>query len=291
VPITFQDLLQDVELVTAAGLERVVTGLHYDSRQIQPGYIFVCIQGYRTDGHLFIQDALSRGAVGLVIEKDIDVPSGIAFARVNSSRLALALMAANFYDHPSRDFTLIGVTGTNGKTTTTHLIEAVLSDKGELTGIIGTIWNKVGERKLPVVRTTPESLDLQSILAKMKASMVKTVAMEVSSHALTLQRVAACEFDVGVFTNITQDHLDFHTDLDEYLAAKMLLFDGLGKERTKQRPCYAVVNIDDRAVHQIEKCTRVPVILALRPDPLLTTASSISLSSREVSSEIICRTT
>jgi UDP-N-acetylmuramoyl-L-alanyl-D-glutamate--2,6-diaminopimelate ligase len=260
VPITFQDLLQDVELVTAAGLERVVTGLHYDSRQIQPGYIFVCIQGYRTDGHLFIQDALSRGAVGLVIEKDIDVPSGIAFARVNSSRLALALMAANFYDHPSRDFTLIGVTGTNGKTTTTHLIEAVLSDKGELTGIIGTIWNKVGERKLPVVRTTPESLDLQSILAKMKASMVKTVAMEVSSHALTLQRVAACEFDVGVFTNITQDHLDFHTDLDEYLAAKMLLFDGLGKERTKQRPCYAVVNIDDRAVHQIEKCTRVPVI-------------------------------
>ncbi|CEO89367.1 Mur ligase domain-containing protein [Syntrophaceticus schinkii] len=105
-PITFQDLLQDVELVTAAGLERVVTGLHYDSRQIQPGYIFVCIQGYRTDGHLFIQDALSRGAVGLVIEKDIDVPSGIAFARVNSSRLALALMAANFYDPPQHGFHL-----------------------------------------------------------------------------------------------------------------------------------------------------------------------------------------
>ena len=259
-PITFQDLLQGVEVLTTSGLEQKVTGLHYDSRQIKPGYVFVCIQGYRTDGHLFIQDALSRGAVGLVTEKQIDTAPGIAFARVNSSRLALAQMAANFYDHPSRELNLFGVTGTNGKTTTTHLIEAVLGGGGEPTGIIGTIWNKVGEKKLPVVRTTPESLDLQAILAKMNASLVKTVTMEVSSHALFLQRVAACEFDVGVFTNISQDHLDFHEDLDEYLAAKMLLFEGLGKKRTKKRPCYAVVNMDDKAVHQIRKCTCVPVI-------------------------------
>lgn len=260
VPTTFQDLLQGVDVLAYAGLEQEVTGLHYDSRQIKRGNIFVCIQGYRTDGHLFIQDALSRGAAGLVIEKDMDIPPGLVFARVNSSRLVLALMAANYFDHPSRDLTLIGVTGTNGKTTTTHLIEAVLCGIGESTGIIGTIWNKIGEQKLPVARTTPESLDLQSILAKMKASMVKTVAMEVSSHALLLRRVAACEFDVAIFTNITQDHLDFHKNLVQYLATKMLLFEGLGRERTKKRPCYAVVNSDDGAVYQIKKCTTVPVI-------------------------------
>lgn len=165
-PILFQDLLQGVEVTGAAGLEQTVTGLHYDSRQIQPGNIFVCIQGYRTDGHLFIQDALSRGAVGLVVEKDINIQPQVSFARVKNSRLAMALMAANFYDHPSRKLTLIGVTGTNGKTTTTHLIDAVLAGKGEPTGIIGTIYNKIGEQRLPVERTTPESLDLQSILAQ-----------------------------------------------------------------------------------------------------------------------------
>lgn len=259
-PILFQDLLQGVEVTGAAGLEQTVTGLHYDSRQIQPGNIFVCIQGYRTDGHLFIQDALSRGAVGLVVEKDINIQPQVSFARVKNSRLAMALMAANFYDHPSRKLTLIGVTGTNGKTTTTHLIDAVLAGKGEPTGIIGTIYNKIGEQRLPVERTTPESLDLQSILAQMNRSKVKTVSMEVSSHALYLQRAAACEFDVGVFTNLTQDHLDFHRDMDEYLAAKMLLFEGLGKERVKKRLCYAVVNNDDRAAEQIIKCTNVPVI-------------------------------
>ena len=259
-PIEFQDLLQGVKVTGALGLEQVVTGLHYDSRQIQPGNIFVCIQGYRTDGHLFIQDALSRGAVGLVVEKDINIQPQVSFARVSNSRLAMALMAANFFDHPSRKLTLIGVTGTNGKTTTTHLIDAVLAGKGEPTGIIGTITNKIGEQRLPVERTTPESLDLQSILAQMNRSKVKTVSMEASSHALYLQRVAACEFDVGVFTNLTQDHLDFHKDMDEYLAAKLLLFAGLGKERVKKRPCYAVVNNDDRAAERIIKCTHVPVI-------------------------------
>ncbi|MGI6406765.1 MAG: UDP-N-acetylmuramoyl-L-alanyl-D-glutamate--2,6-diaminopimelate ligase [Syntrophaceticus sp.] len=259
-PITFQDLLQGVEVTGAAGLEQTVTGLHYDSRLIKPGNIFVCIQGYRTDGHLYIQDALSRGAVGLVVEKDMNLQPQISFARVNSSRLALALMAANFYDHPSRKLTMIGVTGTNGKTTTTHLIEAVLAGKAEPTGIIGTICNKIGDQRHSVERTTPESLDLQSILAQMNTSKVKAVSMEVSSHALFLQRVAACEFDIGVFTNLTQDHLDFHRNIDEYLAAKMLLFEGLGKERLKKRPCYAVVNNDDSAAKRIIKCTNVPVI-------------------------------
>jgi len=260
VSITFRELLRGIETLDAAGLEQGITGVQYDSRQIGPGNIFVCIQGYRTDGHLYIEEALSKGAVGLVIEKDISPAPGIPFARVNSSRLALALMSANYYDHPGEDLTLIGVTGTNGKTTTTHMIEAVLGAGGGLTGIIGTICNKVGEESLPVERTTPESLDLQCLLAKMKAARVKTVSMEVSSHALSLQRVAACPFDVGVFTNITQDHLDFHRDMEEYLAAKMLLFESLGRDRIKERPCYAVINSDDEAAPRIINCTRAPVI-------------------------------
>lgn len=257
---TFQSLLQGVKLLDSRGLDFPVTGLHYDSRQVQPGNIFVCIQGYRTDGHQYIQDAASRGALGFVIEKNVMVPAGLSYARVENSRLALAEMAANFYGHPSRSLSLIGVTGTNGKTTTTHLIEAVLRARGETTGLIGTIWNKIGDKRLPVERTTPESLDLQSILREMAVAGVGSAAMEVSSHALYLDRVAACEFDVGVFTNLTQDHLDFHTNFERYLAAKMRLFEGLGKERTKQRPCYAVVNVDDPAGQEIRKKTAVPVI-------------------------------
>ena len=152
------------------------------------------------------------------------------------------------------------MTGTNGKTTVTHLIEAVLRVGGKSTGIIGTIWNKIGDQKLTGVHTTPESLDLQALLNRMVAADVAAVSMEVSSHALYLHRVVGCEFDVGVFTNLTQDHLDFHKDLDEYKAAKMLLFQGLGKGRTKNRPCYAVVNIDDPVGKEILKNTEVPVI-------------------------------
>ncbi|MFY9272901.1 MAG: UDP-N-acetylmuramoyl-L-alanyl-D-glutamate--2,6-diaminopimelate ligase, partial [Thermacetogeniaceae bacterium] len=216
--------------------------------------------GYRTDGHLYIDDAVSRGAVGVVVERAVDVPEGISLVRVEDSRLALAQLAANFFGHPSRLLTLIGVTGTNGKTTVTHLIEAVLRVGGKSTGIIGTIWNKIGDQKLTGVHTTPESLDLQALLNRMVAADVAAVSMEVSSHALYLHRVVGCEFDVGVFTNLTQDHLDFHKDLDEYKAAKMLLFQGLGKGRTKNRPCYAVVNIDDPVGKEILKNTEVPVI-------------------------------
>lgn len=259
-PALFQELLQGVDVRVARGLQVPVAGVHYDSRQVQPGDIFVCIQGYQTDGHLYIADAAARGAAGFVIEKDLELPSGVSYAKVGSSRLALASIAANLYGHPSRLLTMIGVTGTNGKTTTTHLIEAVLRAGGKTTGLIGTIWNKIDDKKLPVVRTTPESLDLQVLLREMVESGVETVAMEASSHALYLDRVAECEFDVGVFTNLTQDHLDFHGNLSAYLAAKMRLFQELGVNRTKKRPCYAVVNVDDPAGLEIKENTAVPVI-------------------------------
>ncbi|NLN22153.1 MAG: UDP-N-acetylmuramoyl-L-alanyl-D-glutamate--2,6-diaminopimelate ligase [Syntrophomonadaceae bacterium] len=283
-----KDLLQGIKILEGRGLEQIVEGVHYDSRQIKKGYIFVCVKGYRTDGHLYIDDALSRGAVGLVVERDVEVPQGISLVRVEDSRLALAQLSANFFGHPSRLLTLIGVTGTNGKTTVTHLIEAVLRAGGKSTGIIGTIWNKIGDQKLTGVRTTPESLDLQALLNRMVAADIAAVSMEVSSHALYLHRVVGCEFDVGVFTNLTQDHLDFHKDLDEYKAAKMLLFQGLGKGRTKNRPCYAVVNIDDPVGKEIVKNTEVPVITYGVREEADVKAIDVQLTSRGTSFTAVC---
>lgn len=288
-PVSFQYLLQGVNVLAARGLHLPVAGIHYDSRRVQPGYIFVCIEGYRTDGHLYIEEAAARGAAGFVITKDTSLPPGVPYARVSNSRRALAVMGANYYGQPSRALTMIGVTGTNGKTTTSHLIEAVLLARGERTGLIGTIWNKIGDEKLPVVHTTPESLDLQRILRDMVSSGVGAVAMEVSSHALYLDRVVECEFDIGVFTNLTQDHLDFHGNLADYLAAKMRLFKGLGEKRTKKRPSYAVVNIDDPAGREIEQNTSVPVITYGIREKADVRAEDVRLAGHGSSFAVSCR--
>jgi UDP-N-acetylmuramoyl-L-alanyl-D-glutamate--2,6-diaminopimelate ligase len=247
-------------VISGERLDTKVRGIHYDSRKIKPGDIFVCIKGFRTDGHYYINDAVERGAVAVVVERDVPIPCGVAWARLENTRRALAVLAANFYGHPSRELDLIGVTGTNGKTTTTHLIEAVLKAKGQKTGLIGTIWNKIGEEKVPGDRTTPESLDLQCLLRRMVSAGVNSAVMEVSSHGLALHRVALCEFDVAVFTNLTQDHLDFHASFEEYFSSKLLLFTGLGQNRTKNRTCYAVVNTDDPAGREIMTKVSVPVI-------------------------------
>lgn len=249
--VSFQQLLSGVAVEDAQGLVTPVTGICYDSRQVQPGFVFICVPGYRTDGHAYMGDAARRGATALIVSQKVMLPAGLAWARVTDTRWALAATAANWYGHPSRSLNLFGVTGTNGKTTTTHLIEAVLRAKGEPAAVIGTIWNQ---------RTTPESLDLQRILRQWADQEIRAVAMEVSSHGIYLKRVAACEFDVAVFTNLTQDHLDFHQNLKDYLAVKMQLFQGLGRDRSKKRPCYAVVNLDDPAGSEVVRATNVPVI-------------------------------
>ncbi len=278
--ITLKNILQGIEVVAARGLETPITGIHYDSRQVKPGFIFVAIKGFRTDGHFYLDEAAARGAAGLIIEREVPLPPGVAWAHVKNTRRALALLAANFYGHPSRKLALVGVTGTNGKTTTTYLIEAVLRTKGAPTGLIGTVWNKIGEKKIPVLHTTPESLDLQSLLREMVAAGIETVAMEVSSHGLVLERVTGCEFDVGVFTNFTQDHLDFHQDLRDYLAAKMLLFTGLERKRTKNRPCYAVINVDDSAGKAIAEKVKIPVVTYGIRENADVEAKNINLSAR-----------
>lgn len=220
-----------------------VTGLSYDSRLVEPGQAFFCIKGLVTDGHLFVGDALERGARVLFMEREPedDVPPEVARVLVPDTRLALAHCSARSCGDPSRRLKLVGVTGTNGKTTTTFLIESIFKKAGLATGLIGTVENHVRDTVEPVTRTTPESLDLQRLLKRMVDEGVEVVAMEVSSHALELHRASGCNFDVVVFTNLTQDHLDFHISLEEYFGAKRRLFedDEFGPDRT------AVINFDD----------------------------------------------
>ncbi|MHB1127118.1 MAG: UDP-N-acetylmuramoyl-L-alanyl-D-glutamate--2,6-diaminopimelate ligase [Bacillota bacterium] len=251
----FEDLT--IDWVTGS-LDIEVTGLHHDSRKIQPGSLFVCVEGFHTDGHNYIGDAINRGAVAVVVSKAVSALPGITVVRIPEGRTGMAVLAANYYDHPSRKLRMIGVTGTNGKTTTTHLIEQVLRRAGHRVGLIGTIGNKIGGHVLPATHTTPESLELQALLAQMVDAGAGYVVMEVSSHALALSRVDGADYGIGVFTNLTQDHLDFHRDMAEYLEAKGRLFTGIVPDRGVSK--YAVVNRDDPYHQYIVQKTSVPLI-------------------------------
>ncbi|MDD4237410.1 MAG: UDP-N-acetylmuramoyl-L-alanyl-D-glutamate--2,6-diaminopimelate ligase [Desulfotomaculaceae bacterium] len=241
----FQELLKSVEVHAKDGPQgTVLTGITHDSRKVRPGFLFIAVQGFKHDGNEYIHQAVEKGAVAVVAEKVASIPSTVAWALVADSRQALALMSASFYGNPTTNMRMLGVTGTNGKTTTTNLIAAVLDEAGHKTGLIGTIHNRIGARKLLVSHTTPESADLQELLHEMVTERVSDCVMEVSSHALALHRVDGCEFDMAVFTNLTQDHLDFHHDMQSYLEAKQVLFRKLAEPGAKRGKC-AVVNTDD----------------------------------------------
>src|ERR1700739_1703200 len=212
-------------LVTGT-LARDVTAICYDSRQVAPGSLFCAIEGNQLDGHAFIGQAIEKGATAIVSQKP-HLTTRATHIQVKDSRDALARLAATFYEDPSARLQLVGVTGTNGKTTTTFLIKHLLERAGQRTGLIGTVSYEIGERGLPASRTTPESLDLQSILAQCVDARCANVVIEVSSHALELDRVDGISFRVAVFTNLTQDHLDFHPGMKEYFDAKARLFAGL----------------------------------------------------------------
>ncbi|AGL02986.1 UDP-N-acetylmuramoyl-L-alanyl-D-glutamate--2,6-diaminopimelate ligase [Desulfoscipio gibsoniae] len=237
-----------------------VRGVAYDSRQVERDFIFIAVKGFKTDGHLYVPSAVKRGACAVVLQEKVPVPGGVSWALAVDTRKILAQIAARYYKYPARKMKMVGVTGTNGKTTTTNLINAIYREHGLKTGLIGTIHNCIGDRVLPVAHTTPESADLQRLLAEMAGEGVNAVTMEVSSHALVLHRVGECAFDIAVFTNLTQDHLDFHGDMQQYLEAKALLFAGLGQDDHKPGRKCAVVNADDPAAERIIKACRVPVI-------------------------------
>jgi UDP-N-acetylmuramoyl-L-alanyl-D-glutamate--2,6-diaminopimelate ligase len=199
-----------------------IMSVTYDSRQVCPGALFFCISGFKTDGHNYARDAVDNGAVALVVTRRLDID--VTQILVEDSRTAMALISRTFYGRPDESLHMIGITGTNGKTTTTYMIKSILECGGKKTGLIGTIVNMIGAETLATDRTTPESPDLFALLRRMADEGCESVVMEVSSHSLELDRVTGVTFDVAVFTNLTQDHLDFHLTFDNYLAAKKKLF-------------------------------------------------------------------
>lgn len=229
-------LLENVDVKEIIGSEHLnISGIAFSSLEVKPGNIFVCISGFKTDGHDYAEDAIQRGAIAVLAEKDIS-DLGVTCIVTDNTRKALAQMAANFYEHPEKSFCLIGITGTNGKTTTTYLVKSVLESLGKTVGLIGTNQNMIGTEVIPSKHTTPDSLELMQLFAKMREKKADYVVMEVSSHSLSLDRVTACTFDVGAITNITQDHLDFHKTMENYLEAKGILY-----KITKS----GIVNADD----------------------------------------------
>src|SRR5436189_2593115 len=225
-------------------VDRPVENISYDSRRVQRNTLFVALRGEKTDGHQFIAQAINKGASVIVAERDEKDPR-VTCLVVEDTRAALADFSATFYGHPARKLKLAAVTGTNGKTTTTFLIKHICESDGLRCGLIGTVRYEIGERLLPAIRTTPESLDLQELLAQIVNAGCKAAAMEVSSHALAQDRTRGLEWNVAVFTNLTQDHLDFHGTMENYFESKTKLFTGLAAQQKKQKPV-AVINIDDR---------------------------------------------
>ncbi|KHF33104.1 UDP-N-acetylmuramoyl-L-alanyl-D-glutamate--L-lysine ligase [Paenibacillus sp. P1XP2] len=237
-----------------------ITGLQTDSRKVAPGDVFICLPGHTVDGHDYAGQAAEKGASALVVERelDIDLPQVI----VKDCRYAMAVMADAFFGSPSSHMKMIGVTGTNGKTTTTYLIEKMMNDHGIHTGLIGTIQTRYGGRTFPMSGTTPEALELQRSLDDMSANGVQCCVMEVSSHALEQGRVKGTDFRTAIFTNLTQDHLDYHKTMEEYRAAKGLFFSRLGNKfgRQASERKFAVLNADDEASKYFAKVTAAEVI-------------------------------
>ncbi|WP_458413989.1 UDP-N-acetylmuramoyl-L-alanyl-D-glutamate--2,6-diaminopimelate ligase [Schinkia sp. CFF1] len=233
-----------------------ISSIEMDSRQVQSGSLFVCISGYTVDGHDFVQQAIKNGASAILAERELpNVDPSIPFFIVSDTKRALAQLADYFYHQPTRKLRLIGVTGTNGKTTTTHIIDELFKANGEQTGLIGTMYIKIGSQIIDVKNTTPESLVLQKTFADMVAQNVSTAVMEVSSHALDMGRVRGCDYDIAVFTNLTQDHLDYHKTMEEYARAKGILFAQLGSAIDYEKPKFAILNNDDPVSEMYKKLT------------------------------------
>ena len=237
-------LIDGAKIVGDKNLE--ITGIEHDSRKIKFGNIFVCMEGVHVDGHKFISQARQKGAVAIITARQDFQSDDVSALIVPDMLKALAVIVPYFYDYPSKNFRVIGVTGTNGKTTTTYMIRAILMAAGYKVGLIGTIQMMIGDEVFPVKNTTPNVIDLQHTLNEMRDKKVDFVVMEVSSHALSENRIAGIEFDTAIFTNLTQDHLDYHKTMENYRDAKAKLFEIVSRAGTKPNK-NAVINLDDEA--------------------------------------------
>jgi len=240
------ELLENVDVLEVHGTRaRDIAGICFDSRRCGEDFLFVAVAGMKFDGHLFVPEAIRRGAKAVVYEKEIARHASYTSIRVRDSRRALGVLGKNFFENPSDRLCLIGVTGTNGKTTVTYLLESILREAGHEPGIIGTINYHWGAKVLPAPNTTPESFELQRLLAEIRDAGVTHVVMEVSSHALELRRVEDCEFDLGIFMNLSQDHLDFHGTMEDYFTSKKRFFTELLAGEKNGRKQGRIINIDD----------------------------------------------
>ncbi len=251
-----------------AALAAPVTAVAYDSRQVTPGSVFVALRGVNTDGAKFAAQAIAAGAIAIVAESERPVDVTIPWFRTTSDRAALAALAATFYANPSGELLLVGITGTNGKTTTSYILTSIFEAAGVTCGRIGTVGYRINERELDAPRTTPEAADLQRMLREMLVEGCGACVMEVSSHALSLHRVDGLRFAAGIFTNLTRDHLDFHGDMETYFTAKRRLFELLPEGAV------SVINVDDRRGPDMVAAAGRPVTYAIdgaadvRPGPL-----------------------
>jgi len=250
--MTFLELLDGAEVLAQSGNPQVL-GIEYDSRKVKPGCAFVAMHGETSDGNKFIDQAIAAGAVAIVSDSAAEkARANVAWAQVSHGRRALARLSANFYRHPAERLAVTGVTGTNGKSTTAFIVESILAAAGHKSALVGTIEYHVAGKVLPAPHTTPEALELNQIFAEAVSLGASEAVMEVSSHALAQERVFGIPFDVAIFTNLTRDHLDYHKTMDEYFAAKQILFTGCGTEP----PRVAVVNGDDEFGQQLSIFSR-----------------------------------
>jgi UDP-N-acetylmuramoyl-L-alanyl-D-glutamate--2,6-diaminopimelate ligase len=238
-----EKLIKNTATLSISGRTSVeVTGVVSDSRAVRPGSLFVAISGQHADGGRYAGEAVEKGAVAVAAEGEVRIPRTAAFVKIPDARSALADLSAAFYGNPSAQMKMVGITGTNGKTTVAHLVADVLEGTGCSAGLLGTVEYRIGQRIIPASRTTPEPPVLQSLLRKMKDADCRAVVMEVSSHALVQQRVRGIDYDIAVFTNLSRDHLDYHRSREEYFRAKSILFENMGKGRKRG---HAVLNADD----------------------------------------------
>jgi UDP-N-acetylmuramoyl-L-alanyl-D-glutamate--2,6-diaminopimelate ligase len=250
--MTFQEILDGAEVLSQSG-QASVSGLEYDSRRVRKGDVFLAMRGESSDGNKFIDNAIAAGAAAVVTDSDAEKSrEGLAWAVVPHGRRALARLSANLYRHPAEKMAITGITGTNGKSTTTFLLESILKAAGRQTVLIGTIEYHVAGKILPAPHTTPEALELNRMLRDGLGNGATEGVMEASSHALAQQRVFGIPFDVAVFSNLTRDHLDYHKTMEEYLAAKRILFEGCGTEA----PRVSVLNIDDESGRALQKVSK-----------------------------------
>ena len=260
--------------------DTTVRSVTYDSRQAGPGSVFVALRGVKADGTSFALDAIRRGAIAVVLESEPPADASVPWVRVDDARLALAVLAAEFYGHPSDELTLVGITGTNGKTTTSYLLASIFEAAGVKSGRIGTVGYRIGAREIDAARTTPEAPDVQAMLREMVSEGCAACVMEVSSHALTLRRADSLHFAAGIFTNLTRDHLDFHGDMEAYFRAKRRLFELLPDDG------FGVTNVDDPRGADFAAAAKRPVTYAIdaaadvRPGPLSYSLEGLTFEAR-----------